>query len=32
MKIGEIVHLIDGQVIEGEQYLEREIYRIFASD
>ena len=32
MKIGDIVHLIDGQVIEGEQYLDREIDRIFASD
>ena len=32
MKVGDIVHLIDGQVIEGEQYLDREIDRIFASD
>ena len=32
MKIGEIVHLIDGQIIEGEQYKDREINRIFASD
>ena len=32
MKIGEIVHLIDGQIIEGEQYKDREITKIFASD
>lgn len=32
MKIDELVHLIDGQIIEGEQFANREISNVFASD